>query len=636
MSSIIIPRRVTHIEEGAFADCDLKSIINLNPNPQPMTTGDLSPFYGNPHATLYVPAESEERYGNDWRDCFSTDRIMGVDVSGNSEISGSCGEHITYKFDVSSGMLTIDGMGEMDETVPWINREGYHTFIKKVVIGEGVTNIGKKAFENCTNLTSVILPEESLTRIRENAFENCFRLSSITIPRSVETIDNGAFMSCFHLSSVTNPNPNPQTLGNEVFLWVPLHKATLTIPAGSRSLYNVADGWKGFGKMIVLATSIEIRTTDNVPYSSSMVVGESKQLKANMPDDVTDKTVTWTINSMWHASVTPTGLTTTVTASHSGSVIITATTSYGAVASFEMNIKDVEDASLKSLILRDKETSDVLSLSPDFDPYIDEYTVNVENSVSQITIYAEPKADNAMINAGYDGNMIHPLVVGENRFEIKVYFENGEEKVYRVTVTRRERKDARLLLLTLTNNTDPLYPASISLSPGFHPDIDEYTVNVPYSVSQIKMNAEPEDLNAIVVIHYTDKVGITHELKEGDVHNLEAGVKTVFEIKVHFGDGSDEKRFYNVAVTRALNTGIPQAVELSGVRVSLSGQNLYVDSPVAERVNIYSVTGTLVYGLKKPAGKTSFAVNSTITNLSTPVLIVKGSSGWVKKLVIGN
>jgi hypothetical protein len=99
---------------------------------------------------------------------------------------------------------------------------------------------------------------------------------------------------------------------------------------------------------------------------------------------------------------------------------------------------------------------------------------------------------------------------------------------------------------------------------------------------------------------------------------------------IHAEDES--KKIYTVNVIRAFATGIPQAVE-PAVQILLSGQILYVDSPAAERVNIYSITGALLYGLEKPAGKTSFAVNST--NSLTQVLIVKGSSGWVKKLLIG-
>ncbi|MDR2690753.1 MAG: hypothetical protein LBB73_00375 [Dysgonamonadaceae bacterium] len=64
---------------------------------------------------------------------------------------------------------------------------------------------------------------------------------------------------------------------------------------------------------------------------------------------------------------------------------------------------------------------------------------------------------------------------------------------------------------------------------------------------------------------------------------------------VHAEDES--KKIYTVNVIRASATGIPQAVE-PAVQVLLSGQILYVNSPAAERVNIYSITGALLYELE--------------------------------------
>jgi uncharacterized protein YjdB len=79
------------------------------------------------------------------------------------------------------------------------------------------------------------------------------------------------------------------------------------------------------------------------------------------------------------------------------------------------------------------------------------------------------------------------------------------------------------------------------------------------------------------------------------------------------------------------STGISQ-VDASPVQVYLNNQNLYIDSPVSERIDIYSITGKLLHRLEKSAGKTSFTGAST-SSATGQVLIVRGSSGWVKKLV---
>ena len=53
-----------------------------------------------------------------------------------------------------------------------------------------VTSIGTNAFQNCTNLTSVTIPD-SVTSIGEAAFYDCTSLTSVTIPNSVTSIGTG-------------------------------------------------------------------------------------------------------------------------------------------------------------------------------------------------------------------------------------------------------------------------------------------------------------------------------------------------------------------------------------------------------------------------------------------------------------
>ncbi len=65
-----------------------------------------------------------------------------------------------------------------------------------------VTNIGDEAFCNCTDVTSVSIPN-TVTRIGCGAFEECSSLTDITIPGSVTRIEEYAFGACTSLTSVT-------------------------------------------------------------------------------------------------------------------------------------------------------------------------------------------------------------------------------------------------------------------------------------------------------------------------------------------------------------------------------------------------------------------------------------------------
>ena len=71
--------------------------------------------------------------------------------------------------------------------------------------GHTVTNIGDYAFNYCTSLTSVTIPD-NVTIIGDNAFCNCTSLISITIPDSVTSIGFMAFYECTSLTSITIPD----------------------------------------------------------------------------------------------------------------------------------------------------------------------------------------------------------------------------------------------------------------------------------------------------------------------------------------------------------------------------------------------------------------------------------------------
>ena len=70
--------------------------------------------------------------------------------------------------------------------------------------GGPVTSIGNFAFQYCTGLTSVTIPN-SVTSIGDGAFFGCLVMASVTIPNSVTSIGTNAFQYCWFLASVTIP-----------------------------------------------------------------------------------------------------------------------------------------------------------------------------------------------------------------------------------------------------------------------------------------------------------------------------------------------------------------------------------------------------------------------------------------------
>lgn len=72
---------------------------------------------------------------------------------------------------------------------------------RSVIIPDGVTSIGERAFYDCSGLTSVAIPS-TVTNIGNWAFSGCRGLTSVTIPEGVTRIGEGAFASCNGLKSV--------------------------------------------------------------------------------------------------------------------------------------------------------------------------------------------------------------------------------------------------------------------------------------------------------------------------------------------------------------------------------------------------------------------------------------------------
>jgi hypothetical protein len=161
----------------------------------------------------------------------------------------------------------------------------------------------------------------------------------------------------------------------------------------------------------------------------------------------------------------------------------------------------------------------------------------------------------------------------------------------------------------------------LQLYPTFNKDTLNYVCIVPDSVETIRLSVEP-------AYKYT-------KLSYNPAYKIDFG-KTTFNIRTVSEDGSHSltykvtvvKTFYNQQ-NEERTTGTDN-VFTTDVQVYVRNKVLHIDSPSAERIDVYSVTGKLLRRLEKPAGKTTFASAGSSTG---GVLIVRGSSGWAEKLI---
>lgn len=126
--------------------------------------------------------------------------------------SGTCGTNVKWNLNTTTGVLTLTGSGatkDYGETAlkgiaPWSDSRN---LIKSIVVGEGITSLGRLIFNKCTAAESVSLPS-TLTKMsdttvpRYGTFRECTSLKSITMPANLEMIGPYCFMDCTALTTV--------------------------------------------------------------------------------------------------------------------------------------------------------------------------------------------------------------------------------------------------------------------------------------------------------------------------------------------------------------------------------------------------------------------------------------------------
>ena len=142
--------------------------------------------------------------------------------------------------------------------------------LTSVTLPNGLKTIDSYVFDGCPNLTTLNLPSslesigfsslcsikvssmvvpENITALNGYFLARCPELTSVELPSTLTQIPPYAFADDPKLKTVTCKAATPPviTSGKHVFDYTPIASATLRVPAGSKALYQAAEGWKDFG-----------------------------------------------------------------------------------------------------------------------------------------------------------------------------------------------------------------------------------------------------------------------------------------------------------------------------------------------------------------------------------------------------
>ena len=174
LTSIIVPDSVEKIKEYTFFDCSSLSSVKLGSS---LKTIDYKAFLG----------------------CSSLENITipaSVTYIGHSAFIGLKNLK-TVTFEANSNLNTLGD---------YYDNSGYGVFqncenLSKIVLPDNLTNIPRETFKCCTNLESIKIGK-SVKTIGAGVFEKCYKLTEVEVSDSVETMGEYAFFDCANLSSV--------------------------------------------------------------------------------------------------------------------------------------------------------------------------------------------------------------------------------------------------------------------------------------------------------------------------------------------------------------------------------------------------------------------------------------------------
>ena len=179
LTSVTFGNCAAHIEEVAFSDCTNLTSVAFGNGVTSIAGGAFSRCTGL--TSIAIPSSVTEIDEGAFGGCTSLTSIIVDEGNAKYHSVDNC------VIDTESKTLIV---GCATSRIP---SDG------------SVTSIGYSAFEGCTGLIAIDIPD-SVTSIGANAFYSCSSLASIDIPTGVTSIANGTFEGCAKLASITIPN----------------------------------------------------------------------------------------------------------------------------------------------------------------------------------------------------------------------------------------------------------------------------------------------------------------------------------------------------------------------------------------------------------------------------------------------
>ena len=288
LTSVTIPNRVTSIGNHAFKECASLASITI---PGSITEIGYEAFMGCtslksvtiPASVLSIDSEAFGYIDRDEKiDDFKIDYVKYTEGHRYAARNGFTEEVYFATSELDDGSLRITGYID--------NLSSVSLIIPSEINGKQVTGIGGQAFEGCTGLANITIPD-SVTEIGLEAFSGCTSLTNITIPDSVTEIGSSAFSGCSSLTAIDVEVGNNNYTSVNGVLFNKGKTELICYPAGKTDKsYNIPNSVTSIGySAFIDCTSItSITIPDSVTSIDSSAFGGCSSLKSiTIPNSVT-------------------------------------------------------------------------------------------------------------------------------------------------------------------------------------------------------------------------------------------------------------------------------------------------------------------------------------------------------------
>ena len=263
LTSLVIPSGVTSIGDEAFYGCS--GLISLT-IPSSVTRIGWSAFEDCSGLTsLTIPSSVTWISGEAFSGCSGLTSLV---------IPSSVTSIGTSAFKGCSGLTSLT----IPSSVTEIGESAFEgcSGLTSLTIPSSVTEIGGAAFKGCSSLINLYykIDDEIETYLRYGHlyinvkcgieyYLNDKKITSVVIPSTITELGKYAFQNCRDLTSVYVSWPVPHS-ASSAFSGADISKCTLYVPQGTEQDYWLSPGWGDFGKIVEFdATGIDKVTTSN-------------------------------------------------------------------------------------------------------------------------------------------------------------------------------------------------------------------------------------------------------------------------------------------------------------------------------------------------------------------------------------